>query len=358
MTKIGKLSLVLMALTFTLSVALPPAASAKLVRKVDNLLVLIDTSGSMSEGYADTQQKKIDAAVDIVTRFDQAVPELGYTTGVYTVAPFEEVAPLQTYQNGLLSSAAGEVDTGFGLLGGLSYIGRGLSGAGEVIESGLEAGEEKMPLPGKTAIVLLTDGDWNAGFDPAVVAKDLYDKHGDNICIHAVSLADSSHGQMAIDSITGLSNCSASADVNSLSTKAGMAAFAQKVLYGEVAAAAPVPAPVVVAKEVITFNLLFGFDKADISDDMIPVLEQVQMILEEDPEAAFIVAGHTDSVGSEDYNQGLSQRRASAVGNWLTSNGVAADRLDMVGYGENQPKFDNMTEDGRKLNRRVEIVTK
>ncbi len=358
MTKIGKLSLVLMALTFTLSVALPPAASAKMVRKVDNLLVLIDTSGSMSEGYADTQQKKIDAAVDMVSRFDQAVPELGYTTGVFTVAPFEEVAPLQTYQNGLLSSAVGDVDTDIGLRGRLSYIGRGLSGAGEIIDSGLEEGEEMTPLSGKTAIVLFTDGAWNAGFDPVDEAKGLYDKHGDNICIHAVSLADSSDGQMTIDSINGLSNCSASADVNSLSTKAGMDRFAQKVLYNDVAAAAPAPAPVVVAKEVITFNLLFGFDKADISDDMIPVLEQVQMILEEDSGAQFIVAGHTDSVGSEAYNQGLSQRRAAAVGNWLTSNGVSADRLDVVGYGENQPKFDNMTEDGRKLNRRVEIVTK
>ena len=355
MNKISKFSLFGMVLALTVCLAFPPLASAKLVKKVDNFLVLIDASGSMSEEHPDLNASKIDAAVDTVSRFDKAVPELGYTAGVFTMAPFEEVAPLQTYQNGLLSSAAEDVDTGIGLRGRLSYIGRGLSGAEGKIETGMEEGEEKLPLPGKTAVLLFTDGDWNAGFNPVDVAKGLYDKHGDKICIHAVSLADTSRGQAVVDSITGLSDCSAGADFNSLATEAGMAQFAQKVLYDEVAAAAPAP---VMKKEVITFNLLFGFDKADITDDMIPVLEQVQLMVEEDPGANFIVAGHTDSIGTEEYNQGLSERRAGAVSNWLTGNGVTADRLEVVGYGETVPKFDNATEDGRKLNRRVEIMAK
>ena len=359
MKRFGKYSLFTLAMALTIGLILPLSATAKMVKKVDNLLVLVDTSGSMSETYADSSQKKIDAAVDMISRLDKEVPELGYTTGVYTVAPFEEVSPLQTYQNGLLQSAAGEIDTNIGLRGRLSYIARGLSKAGEKIESGMEAGEEKMPLPGKTAIILFTDGAWNAGFDPVDVAKGLYEKHGDNICIHAVSLADTDAGMMTINQLRGLSNCSVSGDVNSLASDAGMAQFAKGVLYGEVAAAAPAPAPApVMKKEVITFNLLFGFDRANITDDMIPVLEQVQMILDEDPAAKFVVAGHTDSIGSEVYNQSLSERRAGAVSNWLTSNGVAAERLQVVGYGETMPKFDNNTKEGQKLNRRVEIMTK
>lgn len=357
MRKFGKFSVFAMAMVITICLVMPLSATAKMVKKVDNVLVLVDVSGSMSESYADSSQDKIDAAVDMVSRLDKEVPELGYTTGVYTVAPFEEVSPLQTYQNGLLKSAAEEMDADFGLLGRLSYIGRGLSGAGEIIESGLEEGDEKMPLPGKTAVILFTDGAWNAGFDPVDVARGLYDKHGDNICIHAVSLADTSAGEMTINQLRGLSNCSVSGDVKSLASDAGMAQFARNVLFTEAAVAAPAPAPVV-KKEVITFNLLFGFDQAAITDDMIPVLEQVQMILEEDPAAKFIVAGHTDSVGTETYNQGLSERRARAVSNWLTENGVNANRLEVAGYGENQPKFDNNTEEGRKLNRRVEMMTK
>jgi OOP family OmpA-OmpF porin len=123
-------------------------------------------------------------------------------------------------------------------------------------------------------------------------------------------------------------------------------------------APAPAPAPVIVAKEVVSFNLLFGFDKSAITDDMVPVLEQAKMILEEDSSVNFTVSGHTDSTGPEVYNQGLSERRAAAVKNWLVSNGVSAARLEAVGYGEAQPKYDNATREGRKLNRRVELQSK
>lgn len=117
------------------------------------------------------------------------------------------------------------------------------------------------------------------------------------------------------------------------------------------------PAPAPVTKEIITFNLLFGFDKYDITDEMIPSLEQAKSIMEEDPTATFLVLGHTCSIGSDDYNQKLSERRAASVENWLVSHGVAAERLESIGYGESQPKYDNSTEDSRKLNRRVEITT-
>ena len=118
------------------------------------------------------------------------------------------------------------------------------------------------------------------------------------------------------------------------------------------------PAPAPVTKEIITLNLLFDFDSAKIKDDMIPVLEQARTILSEDPAATFLVMGHTCSIGSDAYNQKLSERRAASVKNWLVSNGIAAERLEEIGYGEAQPKYDNKTEEGRKLNRRVEIQTR
>lgn len=126
----------------------------------------------------------------------------------------------------------------------------------------------------------------------------------------------------------------------------------------------PAPAPPVVetptpqvTKEIITFNLRFGFDKYKITDEMVPVLEQAKLILDEDPAATFLILGHTCSIGSESYNQKLSERRAASVKNWLVSNGIAAERLESIGYGESQPKYDNSNEESRKLNRRVEITT-
>jgi len=88
---------------------------------------------------------------------------------------------------------------------------------------------------------------------------------------------------------------------------------------------------------------------------MVPVLEQAKMILEEDGKTKFVVSGHTDSTGTEEYNQGLSERRAASVKNWLVSNGVSAKRLQVAGYGETRAKYDNGTKEGRKLNRRVEL---
>ena len=119
---------------------------------------------------------------------------------------------------------------------------------------------------------------------------------------------------------------------------------------------APVPAPV--QKEIITLNLTFDYDKAAIKPEMLPVLEQALKILKDDSAAIFLVMGHTCSLGADAYNQKLSERRAMSVKNWLTANGVAANRLEEIGYGEAKPKYDNKTDEGRKLNRRVEIQTR
>jgi outer membrane protein OmpA-like peptidoglycan-associated protein len=75
------------------------------------------------------------------------------------------------------------------------------------------------------------------------------------------------------------------------------------------------------------------------------------------PGARISVEGHTDSVGSAQYNQGLSERRAAAVKDYLVKNGgVASDRIQSVGYGETKPIADNATSKGKFDNRRVEIL--
>ncbi|WP_372974472.1 OmpA family protein, partial [Muriicola sp.] len=78
-------------------------------------------------------------------------------------------------------------------------------------------------------------------------------------------------------------------------------------------------------------------------------------ILNEYPTAKFTVEGHTDSVGSEKLNQELSEKRANSVRDFLVNEGIAADRLTAVGYGESKPIASNNTRAGRTQNRRVEI---
>jgi outer membrane protein OmpA-like peptidoglycan-associated protein len=74
------------------------------------------------------------------------------------------------------------------------------------------------------------------------------------------------------------------------------------------------------------------------------------------PQTTIQIAGHTDSSGSETYNQTLSERRGMSVQNALSGQGVDATRMQVIGFGEGQPIADNATETGRQLNRRV-IVT-
>jgi len=103
-------------------------------------------------------------------------------------------------------------------------------------------------------------------------------------------------------------------------------------------------------------NITFKTDSADIRADFFDVLSSVALVVKEFDKTTLNVAGHTDSVGSDQYNQSLSERRAASVGNYFTSHGVLAARVMTVGYGESQPVASNSTEAGRAQNRRVELT--
>lgn len=86
-----------------------------------------------------------------------------------------------------------------------------------------------------------------------------------------------------------------------------------------------------------------------------PALNKILTELKNDNDLKADIEGHTDNVGKDEYNQGLSERRAQAVVNWLTQNGIEASRLKSAGYGESKPVADNNTAKGRQLNRRTEM---
>ena len=86
------------------------------------------------------------------------------------------------------------------------------------------------------------------------------------------------------------------------------------------------------------------------------MLNSVSKVLAEFDQTVVEVAGHTDSTGSEQYNQSLSERRAGSVASYLRSQGVISERLITVGMGELRPVADNTTAAGRQANRRVEIT--
>jgi len=124
--------------------------------------------------------------------------------------------------------------------------------------------------------------------------------------------------------------------------------------------AAPEPAPAALApvapQKLVMEGVNFDFDKAVIRQEDIPKLDRDVATLKEWGDVKVEVAGHTCNIGTDEYNMGLSQRRADAVRNYLISQGISADRLTAKGYGESQPIADNATREGRVQNRRVELV--
>jgi OOP family OmpA-OmpF porin len=100
----------------------------------------------------------------------------------------------------------------------------------------------------------------------------------------------------------------------------------------------------------------FDFDQSYIRPEDFGKLDKDVATLKEWGNVKVEVAGHTDSVGTDAYNMGLSLRRAESVRNYLVDKGIAADRLTVRGYGESQPVADNATDAGRFQNRRVELI--
>ncbi|PKQ42254.1 OmpA family protein [Pseudomonas sediminis] len=126
-------------------------------------------------------------------------------------------------------------------------------------------------------------------------------------------------------------------------------AVVEEVVVEEVAVAEPAEAVRV------ELDVKFDFDKAQVKQESYGDIKALADFMKQYPQTSTVVEGHTDSVGSDAYNQGLSERRASAVRDVLVNQyGVESGRVQAVGYGESRPVADNATADGRAINRRVE----
>jgi outer membrane protein OmpA-like peptidoglycan-associated protein len=108
----------------------------------------------------------------------------------------------------------------------------------------------------------------------------------------------------------------------------------------------------------ITFDsgILFDVNKAVLKDKSKSDLAELAVILQKYDDTNILLEGHTDDTGTEEYNLELSRLRSQSVANFLAEDGVLASRFTIMGYGESQPIADNATDEGRALNRRVEVA--
>lgn len=320
--------------------------------KVDAFAYFVDTSPSMSQTYGSTGTPKIVAGLNALKRLNNVVPELGYDSALYAMPDFATYSPKSMFTRSAMAKGLASVPSELPFFQS-TPMGRGFAALDKVLNG----------WDGKFAVIFVSDGLTNSGRNPSLVVSDMAKKYGDRFCLHIISVADTASGKATLKRLASKTPCGVYVDASALADKAVLDKFAQDVFYTqeeelivEVVEEVIIAAPVVPVQEKIVFrNFNFGFDKYKITDEMIPALTEAATMLEEFPNLKVMVGGHTDSSGSEAYNQGLSERRAKSVADWLAANGIAPERLQVKGYGEMNPKYDNNTREGRKLNRRVEI---
>lgn len=341
---------VIIALGFLLGVS---TAQAKLVPKVDNFIVLQDQSGSMymvygggqvvpnpvADGGLELDKTKMAMSKRILMGMNELIPELGYQGSIYLAAPFEQVLAPTVYQKAQFGDAIKTIPSNQEIYGRRTPLGMGIHNLDAVLAG----------LNGKTAIILISDGKENMCTNPVLEAKALVDKY--QVCFHVISVADDAKGKAVLQQISDLGDCCEADGVDLLKDPAALEEFVKCVFYEEV-----------MEEEVIVLRgIHFDFDKSNIKMEWVPVLEEAVAILKDNPSINIVIEGYTDSIGTESYNQALSERRARSVYRFFLKHGIAASRMQAVGFGESNPIAPNTNPDGsdnpegRALNRRVEL---
>ncbi len=111
-------------------------------------------------------------------------------------------------------------------------------------------------------------------------------------------------------------------------------------------------------KELVFEDVHFDFDRYSLRPEATRALDEAVRALQETPGRRLTIEGHTCNIGTAEYNLALGERRSTAVREYLASRGIGADRLQIVSYGEERPKFDNAREETRRLNRRAAMVVR
>ncbi len=312
---------------------------AKMVPKIDNFIYLVDQSGSMYMRHQECGEiRKMALAKQLLFAMNELIPELGYKGSLYLFAPFQPIVTPEVYSRAKFAAGIKQIKDDQEIFGRLTPMGLDIDSLDAVLAS----------LPGKTAIIVISDGWSNIGPDPVGEARKLYAKYP-NICIHVVALADRKEGKETLTALNKLNGCSIYANGCAL-LKDGLPQWVRDVFYDETAEAASM-----MKESMILRGIHFDFNKYDIKPEWAVVLDEAASTLRAQPSIDVVVEGHTDGVGSVPYNQVLSEKRAAAVKKYLIKKGVSPMRINSEGFGKLKPIADNNTDEGRAMNRRVEI---
>jgi len=210
-------------------------------------------------------------------------------------------------------------------------------------------------LNGKTAVIMFTDGTFNRARrtkSGLQIAQEIVkDK---DICFYLISSATADVEKQVLDVVSKVNSCSRAiplaAFLDNPQYMSGALFIVKTTAYERLI-------PITQLVGVVANDMLFDFDSSVIRSEYNEKLDMLGDYLQKNPEAYAVVAGFADSAGDEEYNLWLSKRRATNVKNYLVSTfNIDMNRVVPQWFGEHNPAADNATDEGRQLNRRVEIA--
>jgi len=350
----------------------PMLTSGDYVLKANNFTVILDKSGSMGEKYKGKQ--KLDCARDLASAFNHTVPNANITGALRMFGKKANVQPAGT---DLLWGPAAQ--NAAALDAGLNQV--GFSNGDSPLNLALDAtAQDFKSVQGNIAVVIFTDANKEV-MNYAAVKKsvmNLKSQFGDRICIYPVQIGADKEAAKFLAQVATDGGCGFMVKGDDIAASKGMADFVANVFLqkapevvevicvdddGDLVCAeldkcpgTPKGAKVNKFGCWVLGDVLFDFDKSNIKPQYYRFLDDAAKVFEMNPSIKVEVQGNTDNIGTAKYNMKLSLERAKSVMQYLVNKGVAQSRLAVRGFGFSRPVATNDTDEGRALNRRVELT--
>jgi OOP family OmpA-OmpF porin len=356
-------------------------------RKVDNFIIIEDATSSMRENVDNSSTSKLTISKGLIRCLNNSLPE------DFKVNAGMRIFGSHASENGLVYGMSWYSKTG--LEEGVQAV-RETGNKTDLAAAISDASNDLKQVSGKTAVIIFSDGGTSKDIDPVAAAAAMKEIYGEKICIYTVLLGDNPDGKIIMEQIATQGRCGFATEASNLYMRPltdcdtvnvgkGMGDFVARVFLEKYQAPPPpkpdldsdgdgvldsldkcpdtpkgikvdkdgCPIPI---KEKVTITLLieFDFDDDEVKSLHYADIEEVANLLKAYPKTNAELEGHTDSIGSEEYNMDLSKRRAESVKNYIAETfGIDATRISTVSYGESQPVATNETAAGRQNNRRV-----
>jgi OOP family OmpA-OmpF porin len=313
------------------------------IKLTDNFIVLFDASNSMKRQYKKgLPESRYELAKSILKDKVAQLPDLGFNAGLYLYTPYTELEPMGPLDK---MGWAEAVDNMPAEPKGPTFLSEALRKIEPVLQD----------LSGKTVVYIFSDGTFSETEGmrgPSDYTQAFANKY--NVCFYIIGAAQDNMAQKRLNDMAKANACSR------------VISFEKFIENPEYTTGALYTVKATERIETLTEtrivglkvdSILFGFDKASVRTSYVDEVDALGMFLQKNPAAYVLLEGYTDSTGPEEYNLGLSLRRAESIANYLMDNYmISDDRIVVNYYGSANPVGDNATAEGRAMNRRVEIA--